>query len=89
MRTYIYPENLRSTVKLWFWNIRDFCVLCGGILVAVALLARLWTFIPAAMVVCYAFLTFRTDDAAVMDYMINAVNYFCLSQQEYRWQEGE
>lgn len=24
MKTYIYPENLRASVKLWFWNVRDF-----------------------------------------------------------------
>ena len=29
MKTYIYPENLRATVKLWFWNVRDF-VGCGS-----------------------------------------------------------
>ena len=23
MKTYIYPENLRANVKLWFWNVRD------------------------------------------------------------------
>ncbi|MBQ4465631.1 MAG: polysaccharide biosynthesis C-terminal domain-containing protein, partial [Oscillospiraceae bacterium] len=55
MKTYIYPENLRSAVKLWFWNIRDFCILCGGIIAAVALIAKLWTFVPAAAVVCFAF----------------------------------
>mgnify|MGYP000494302102 CR=1 FL=1 len=23
MKTYIYPENLRASVKLWFWSVRD------------------------------------------------------------------
>ncbi len=87
MKTYIYPENLRSAVKLWFWNVRDFCILCGGIIVAVALIARLWTFIPAAAVVCYAFLTFRSENTAVMDYMTAAIRYFLLTQQDYNWQE--
>ena len=55
---------------------------------AVTLLAKLWTFVPAAAVVCYAFLTFRTDDTAVVDYIIHACSYFLLSQQEYRWEEN-
>ena len=31
MKTYIYPENLRATVKLWFWSVRDFIIICAGI----------------------------------------------------------
>ena len=57
MKTYIYPENLRSTVKLWFWDVRDFCIICGGIIIAVTMLAKFRTFVPAAAVICYAFLT--------------------------------
>ena len=34
MKTYIYPENLRATVKLWFWNVRDFIIICGGIILS-------------------------------------------------------
>lgn len=34
MKTYIYPENLRATVKLWFWNVRDFIIICGGCVTA-------------------------------------------------------
>ena len=88
MKTYIYPENLRATVRLWFWNVRDFCILCGGIIVAVALFAKLRTFVPAAAVVCYAFLTFRSEDTAVIDYMTAAVRYFLLTQQEFEWEES-
>jgi hypothetical protein len=89
MRTYIYPENLRSKTKLWFWNVKDFCILCAGIIISAIFLAKLWTFIPAAMVICYAFLTFRADDNAVIDYMTNAVKYFCCSQQEFYWGDDE
>lgn len=87
MRTYIYPDNLRSTVRLWFWNVRDFCIICGGILAAVTLLVKLWTFVPAAAVICYALLTLRMDDAAIVDYILHACNYFLLTQQEYRWED--
>ncbi|MDE6730188.1 MAG: hypothetical protein K2J71_05370 [Oscillospiraceae bacterium] len=85
MRTYIYPENLRSSTKLWFWSVKDFCILCGGIIIAAIFLAKLWTFIPVATVICYAFLTFRADDTAVIDYMMSAIRYFCFSQQEFHW----
>jgi len=88
VKTYIYPENLRATVKLWFWNVRDFLIICAGIILSVALFAKFWTVIPLAVTACYAFLTLRADNSAIIDYMINAVKYFCLTQQEYRWKNG-
>ena len=91
IKTYIYPENLRASVKLWFWSVRDFIILCVGIVVSVAVIAELWNIIPAAVTLCYAFLSLRADESSVMDYMINAVKYFLLTQQEFRWQlkDGE
>ena len=88
MKTYIYPENLRATVKLWFWNVRDFLIICGGIILSVALLAKLWTVIPLAVTVCYAFLSLRADDSSIMDYIVNAVKFFVTSQQIFLWEEG-
>lgn len=38
------------------------------------LFAKLWTLLPMAMTICYAFMTFRADDSAVLDYMINIRN---------------
>ena len=29
MKTYIYPENLRASVKLWFWSVRDLIIIYG------------------------------------------------------------
>ena len=48
MRSYIYPENLRASVKLWFWSVRDFIIICAGIIVSVAVFANFWNVIPAA-----------------------------------------
>lgn len=87
MKTFIYPENLRSAVKLWFWNVRDFIIICGGIILSAVLFAKLWTPVPMAVTVCYAFLTFRAEDTAILDYMINAVKFFVTSQQTFNWRE--
>lgn len=88
MKTFIYPENLRATVKLWFWNVMDFVIICGGIILSVMLFSKLWTPVPMALTACFAFLTLRADEAAIIDYMINAVKYFCLTQQECKWHNG-
>lgn len=91
MKTYIYPENLRANVKLWFWNVRDFIIICGGIILSVVVLVQFWNIIPAAATLCFALLSLRTDEASIMDYMLNAIKYFLLTQQEFRWQlkDGE
>ena len=89
IKTYIYPENLRASVKLWFWSVRDFIVICGGIIISVVVLVNLWNVLPAAATLCYAFLSLRADEASVMDYIINAMRFFLTSQQEFRWQQKE
>ena len=89
MKTYIYPENLRAAVRLWFWNVRDFIIICAGVVISVMIFAKLWTPVPMAFTLCYAFITLRAEDTAMIDYMASAFNYFCLSQREYRWQKGD
>ena len=84
MKTYIYPENLRATVKLWFWNVRDFIIICGGIILSVIVLVNL----PFAATACFAFLSLRVDEAAIMDYIFNAAKFFLTSQQLYFWREN-
>lgn len=88
MKTYIYPENLRSSVKLWFWNVRDFIIICAGIILSAVLFAKLWTPVPMAITACYAFLTLRAEDTAILDYMINAVKFFVTSQQLFLWRKN-
>lgn len=89
MKTYIYPENLRATVKLWFWNVRDFIVICGGVILSLIVFVNLWNVLPIAATVCYGFLSLRVDDTAIMDYIFNAVKFFVTSQQTFYWNKGD
>ena len=88
MKTYIYPENLRAEVQLWFWNVRDFLIICAGIIVSVMIFAKLWTPIPMVAVVGYGFLSLRADDTAIMDYIFNAAKFFLTSQQLFLWKKN-
>jgi len=85
MKTYYYPENLRATVKLWFWNVRDFCLICAGIIISAFFFVQFRTVLPAALTVCFAFMSLRAEDAAIMDYLHNAVRFFLTSQQKFIW----
>ena len=89
MKLYRYPENLQAKPKLWFWNVRDFAVICFGALISALCFVKLGTLIPFAATICIAFITFRTDETAVVDYMKNAAHYFIFTQQFYIWQKGE
>lgn len=79
MKTYIYPENLRANVKLWFWSVRDFIIICGGIILSVVILVNFWNVLPFAAIACFAFLSLRVDETAIMDYIFNAVKFFMTS----------
>ena len=65
MKTYIYPENLKANVKLWFWSVRDFIIICGGIILSVVVIAQFWNIIPVAVTMCFAFLSLRADEASI------------------------
>ena len=87
LKTYIYPENLRASVKLWFWSVRDFIIICGGIILSVVILVNFWNVLPFAATACFAFLSLRVDETAIIDYIFNAVKFFLTSQQLYLWRK--
>ena len=87
MKTYIYPENLRANVKLWFWSVRDFIIICTGVILSVVSLVYLMNILPAAATLCYAFVSFRPDENSILDFIVTAFRFFCTSQQENRWQQ--
>lgn len=87
MKTYIYPENLKANVKLWFWNVRDFIIISIGIILSVIVLVNLWNVIPIAATACFAFLSLRVDETAIMVYLFNAVKFFVTSQQLFLWRK--
>ena len=41
MKTYIYPQNLKATSRLWLWSIRDFLIICLGLILSVVILVLL------------------------------------------------
>ena len=87
MKTYIYPENLKANVKLWFWNVRDFIIICTGLILSVVVLVNLWNILPISATASYAFLSLRVDETSIIDYIFNAVKFFLTSQQLYLWRK--
>ena len=78
MTQYLYPQNLKATANLWLWSLRDFAILCIAVLLSALALVQLGIFIPAAVTLCFGFLTIRMDDTTVLDYMRYAVRYLII-----------
>ena len=87
MTHYLYPKNLKAKANLWLWGMRDFLILCALAVVSVVLLVKFGWLIPAAVTLCFAFLTIRKEDMTVLDYIRYAVKYFLTDQQYYEWRE--
>ena len=85
MTQYLYPQNLKATANLWLWSLRDFAILCIAVLLSALALVQLGMFIPAAVTLCFGFLTIRMDDTTVLDYMRYAVRYLISTQQYFEW----
>ena len=85
MTQYLYPQNLKATANLWLWSLRDFAILCIAVLLSALALVQLGMFIPAAVTLCFGFLTIRMDDTTGLDYMRYAVRYLISTQQYFEW----
>ncbi len=74
MKTYIYPQNLKAASRLWLWSIKDFLIICIGLILSVVILTQIWSFIPFGITAMFAFLSIRMEETTIMDYIFCA---FC------------
>lgn len=85
MTQYLYPQNLKAAANLWLWSLKDFCILGITALLSIVILVHTRFVVPAAVTLCYGFLTIRMDDTTVMDFMKYAIRYFISTQQYFEW----
>ncbi len=85
MTRYLYPQNLKAKANIWLWGMRDFIILCIGALLSIVLLVELKWIPPAAITLCFGFLTIRKEDMTILDYMKFAAKYLITDQQQYKW----
>lgn len=86
---YIYPHNLKSQAKLWFWSLRDIAIIGVALLISILALSQIKLFLPLALTLVYMFLSIRFDETSVLDFMKQGVKYFLLNQQYFEWKEDE
>ena len=87
MTQYIYPQNLKARANLWLWSLRDFVILCAAVLVSAVIFLNYGYLLPAALALCFGFLTIRKDDITVVDFLGYAVRFFLTSQKYFEWRE--
>ena len=85
MKTYLYPQNLKATANLWLWSLRDFSILCVGLLLSVLTMTQVGLLLPFALTVAFAFLSIRLEDLTVLDYIRFAGRFLISTQQEFYW----
>jgi len=85
LTTYLYPQNLKAKANLWLWSLRDFAILGIAALISVVILVNTLIFIPAAITLCFAFMTIRLEEITVLDFLSYAVRYFISTQQQFEW----
>lgn len=88
-KQYIYPQNMRTQAKLWFWNLKDVIILAITLTISVVSWAKLGFILPAALTLGYAFLSIRMDEYSVLDFIRRAWRYFVSTQQYFEWKERE
>lgn len=85
MKEYLYPQNLKAQATLWLWSLRDVAILGVALLLSVVALVVTRSPIVLGIALAYGFLTIRLEDQTIMDFIKNAMRFFLLSQQMYKW----
>lgn len=84
-KQYIYPQNMKASATLWLWSLRDFAIIVVGALFSAMVLATTRILIPAVLTAAFAFLSIRSDETTILDFIKYAVRYFISTQQVYYW----
>lgn len=85
MTHYLYPQNLKASANMWLWSLRDFAILGVAALISIVLLVELGIMLPAAITLCFGFLSIRMDETTILDYIRYAGRYFITTQQQFEW----
>ncbi|MBE6107370.1 MAG: hypothetical protein E7192_01860 [Erysipelotrichaceae bacterium] len=86
---FIYPENLSQKPKLWLWHLKDIALIGIFGMISIFLYMELHFLVPGAIVITYAIMTVRFDDVSILDFIVYALKFFVLSQQEFTWRLEE
>jgi hypothetical protein len=70
---------------MWLWGLRDFAILGIAAMLSVVALVKLGTMIPAALTLCFGFLTVRLEETTILDFIRWAARYLISTQQYYEW----
>lgn len=84
-KQFIYPQNMRASATLWLWSLRDFAVIVIAALFSALVFATTKILIPAVLTAAFAFLSIRSDETTVLDFLKYAIRYFISTQQYYIW----
>ena len=87
-KQYLYPQNMRTEAKLWFWGLRDSIILAIALTISVVSWAKLGFVLPAALSLVYGVLSMRLDETSVLDFIKRAARFFITTQQYFEWKEG-
>lgn len=81
---------MRASATLWLWSLKDFAIIVVGALFSAMVLATTRILIPAVLTAAFAFLSIRSDETTILDFIKYAVRYFISTQQYYEWRlKGE
>ena len=76
---------MRASATLWLWSLKDFAVIVIAALFSALVLATTKILVPAVLTAVYAFLSIRSDETTVLDFIKYGVRYFISTQQYFEW----
>ena len=72
-----------------FWSLRDIIVIISSVVISILILVTSGTFIPLALSLLNAFLSIRTEEKSINDYLRLAFKYIFMQQKTYIYKNKE
>ena len=85
MTEYLYPQSLKASANIWLWGLWDFGIIGVSALLSIVAMVYWGWLLPAAVTLCFAFLTIRMEETTMLDYIRYAFRYFISTQQYFEW----
>ena len=78
-----------SSPAFLFWSLKDLVVIVFSVIFSIVLWITAGTYIPLALALLNAFLSVRTEEKSINEYIRLAVRYIFLQQKKYIYSEKE
>ena len=80
---------MNTSPVFFFWSLKDLCIIIPSVIISIVIWITLGTYVPLAFALLNAFLSIRTEEKSINEYLRLAFRYIFMQQKTYIFEEKE